>query len=250
MLSIGDVLSLVVMDAFMKASVQANDAFVLFAVIFLVSGLLQHVSVGEVETNREREDTSIGDYMAETVVGLRTFLSSPRNSLWFCCNLLLDNFFYCSLLWMPFYFSQLGFAGHSSLISLMFPLLGMLSVLIVNYLFRYCERQTQHIVLGFNILTIGLEIALIILGDDESLVPVYATIVAGVGAFFGPGFAIAYGSEVAELTEGSPRLRNQVFFFEALARQVLIFVSMIVIGMLMEESTFGLMKTSSISCTS
>ena len=55
MLSIGDVLSLVMMDTFIKASVQANDAFVLFAVIFLVSGLLQHVSVGEVETNRERK---------------------------------------------------------------------------------------------------------------------------------------------------------------------------------------------------
>ena len=141
MLNAGDVVSLLLVDALMKENIPANDAFVLFSVIFLLSGILQHVLVSEVDREREEDRTSIGAYMAESVAGLRIFLSHPKHALWFCCNVLLDNFYDCTLLWMPFYLSRLGFSDYNSLISMMFPLLGMLSVFIVNNLFKFCETQ-------------------------------------------------------------------------------------------------------------
>ena len=61
-------------------------------------------------------------------------------------------------------------------------------------------------------------------------------IVAGIGILYAPGLAIIQGSEVAELTEGNPVLRNQVFAFEIFSRQLLIIVSMALIGILIEQS--------------
>ena len=62
-------------------------------------------------------------------------------------------------------------------------------------------------------------------------------VVAAIGVLYSPGLAIIQGSETAELTEGNPRLRDQVFAFEALARQLLITASMIVIGFLIEQGS-------------
>ena len=66
---------------------------------------------------------------------------------------------------------------------MMFPLFSALSVLTINYLFRFCERQTEFIVLVFNLATIAMEVILLVLGTDEGLIPVYIIVVAGIGFF-------------------------------------------------------------------
>ena len=72
------------------------------------------------------------------MTNLKAFFGGKRNLLWLLNCITLENCYYVVLMWTPFYFVKLGFTEESALISLMLPLMGCVSALLLNYLFTFC----------------------------------------------------------------------------------------------------------------
>ena len=172
--------------------------------------------------------------MSEAISSIKAFLAVPKHLLWMLNYWFCFNFYYTILMWTPYYFTELGYVEQSSLISLMFPLMNCVSVLTINYGFSFCPSKVDICLLAFNLLTILIGATLAYLGNDESLAPVYLVLVMGLGFFSAPPCSQSGVYESTILTEGNRVLRTQIFLFQGLAVSFLDFISMLIVGALME----------------
>ena len=72
------------------------------------------------------------------------------------------------------------------------------------------------------------------LGTDKSQTQLYMLVVGTISFCMAPSSARILGFEAAMLTQGNPSLRSQVYFLEALLRQIVLMISLFVMGFLME----------------
>lgn len=73
------------------------------------------------------------------------------------------------------------------------------------------------------------------LGYEKSNLVWYLILMGGFGFFISPGVTIITAVDIGTLTEGNPRLRKQVFFFEAMSRQVVMMIFNILVGWLLDK---------------
>ena len=108
----------------------------------------------------------------------------------------------------------------------------------MNYMFQSCEGKANLIISIMNFLNVCLAINFAYINADKINAPHYFIIIGGIGFLYGPGYSRVIGYDPANLTQGNPVLRNQIFFFEGFSRQVLGLVSMLVLGYALEKSNF------------
>lgn len=134
-------------------------------------------------------------------------------------------------MWTPYFLSKVGFGAYSSTVSIMYPLMSCLSTL-VSYSFTYCSNQVEKCLAAFFTFILGFEVCLLTLGDDQNDLVWYFICFGGIGLLVTPALSWVNGYQGALITEGNPILRNQVYFFENLARQLVALVWMLGIGYL------------------
>ena len=165
------------------------------------------------------------------------FFAVPRNLLWCIENCALIIFYFNVMMWAPYYFSKIGFDSQTTLISLMFPLLNCVSAVIFSFGFGHCQSKVPLILILCFFLGLILEIFLLFIGHDASDVFFQILCFGGAGFFFAAGRSWICGYEGAAFTEGNPVMRRQVILLSDYVKQIGNFISLLVIGVLVEQGT-------------
>ena len=91
MATLGGLLGIMLVDQLIKTGMKENYTFLIYVLVFLLSGLLQHIFVEEVELP---EKVISCEYVKETYTNLKAFLVIKKNLLWMLNYLFLFNFYY------------------------------------------------------------------------------------------------------------------------------------------------------------
>ena len=208
-----------------------------FSVLYLVTAILTYVLVPE-EYLPEREYQGVWEY-ASSMAKIMKGYYGRKTSNWL--NLLdfifLDNQLYIVLFWAVFYFSKLGYGYTSSMIASVFPACMVLGTLVLQFVLGKHLAQKPFItviLVGLNFLTFMM---LLVLGNDQSEVPIYM-ILLGCGAFvWVVPFIRSFTVDVSERAE-NPQEKYLVSNFMRTAREVFTGITMLLLGIFMEQSNF------------
>ena len=230
---LGDVVSLLLVNWLMDLGIQENYAFLIFVGLNLLVSLLQYFSVDERHTLQNQNGL---EYIQQTFRNCKAFFSLPRNLLWFIetCSLMIS--YSNIIMWAPYYFSKIGFESQTTLISIMYPLLNCVSAIIFSFGFDQCLGRVPIIIIFCFMMNIVLWILLLFIGHDKGELVFQIFCFGGIGFFFAAGRSWINGYENAAFTEGNPTLRRQVILLSNNVKQIGNFISLLVIGFLVEHS--------------
>ena len=141
---LGDVVSLLLVNWLMELGLQENYAFLIFVGIYLLAALLQQFVVDERHTLQNQNGL---EYIRQSFRNFRVFFAVPRNLLWCIENCALIIFYFNVMMWAPYYFTKIGFESQTTLISLMFPLLNVISAIIFSYIFGQHQSKVPIILI-------------------------------------------------------------------------------------------------------
>ena len=154
----GDVVGLLFVQWLLGMGVHWNYAFMAYTLLFLVTALLHHFFLDEMEVEQGREGT-VCDYLGNSFRMVGNFYSKPENLLWLLNNLFMANIYFSVMVWFPYYFAKIGFANQSSIISIMYPITACFGTLLIGALIKKIgDSWIELFKSGFYILSIGIPI--------------------------------------------------------------------------------------------
>ena len=229
---LGDVVSLLLVNWLMELGVQENYAFLIFVGLHLLVAFLQYFSVDEGHTLQNQNGL---EYIQLTLRNCKAFFSLPRNLLWFIDTCFVMILYFNVMMWAPYYFSKIGFGSQTTLISITFPLLSSISAIIFSFGFGQCQSRVPIIIIFCFMTSIVLWILMLFIDHDAEDLVFQIICFGGIGFFFAAGRSWINGYETSAFTEGNPTLRRQLILLCDNVKQIGNFISLLVIGFLVEH---------------
>lgn len=187
---LGDVVAIVLISWLIKAGVQENYAFLVFVGLYLLASLFQQFAVNE---GHIIQNQPAMEYIRESLSNFRVFFAEKEKLLWFIDNLFITNFYVSVMMWIPYYFSKLGFESETALMSLMFPLATCLAIVLFSFSLGFLESRAPLLLVIFFAFIIGLEVCMLFLGTDKVALVGHALCFGAMGLLIGPGYSWIFG---------------------------------------------------------